>query len=220
MLTVITPAASSRLATPGDVRLDLGLATDVPSDAALLRRIDQASADVVRVCQRTFGRQIYRERIHSLPRGGVVLSAGPVNRIVSLSILGGATFLPDEYLLADDTLRLMRVPGVGIGDGSAYKLWCSLRPTLVVDYEAGWLLPGEEVGDTFTGSTPLPADIEKAVIQLVAVAMSESGRDMTIRSENVQGVGSTTYNTMAAGSVLPHAGAEAALQPYRMLALA
>ncbi|MBN6819522.1 hypothetical protein JRF84_07955 [Methylobacterium organophilum] len=221
MLTVLTPAATARLATPADVRLDLGLAEGTPPDAALLRRIDQASADVVRVCQRTFGRQIYRERIHSLPREGFVLSAGPVNRIISLSIMGGAAFAPEEYLLANDTLRLTYGgSGGGIGDGSAYNLWCSLRPTLVVDYEAGWLLPGEEVGEDFTGATPLPADVEKAVIQLIGVAMSESGRDMTIRSENVQGVGSTTYNVQGAGSALPHPGAEAALQPYRMLALA
>lgn len=217
MLTVITPAASARLATPGDVRLDLGLPADSPSDQALLRRIDQASADVVRVCQRAFGRQIYRERIHSLPREGVVLRAGPVNRIISLSVLGGAVLTPDEYLLADgDTLRLA-YPGPSTG--WAYGLWRGLCPTLVVDYEAGWLLPGEEVGDTFTGTTPLPADIERAVTQLIGVSISESGRDTTIRSENVQGVGSTTYNQMAAGSMLPHAGAEAALQPYRMLAL-
>jgi hypothetical protein len=219
-LTVLTPAATARLAAPSDVRLDLGLAAEAPSDAALLRRIDQASADAVRVCQRIFGRQIYRERIHSLPPGGFALAAGPVNRIISLSIMGGAAFDESDYVLSDGVLRLTYAGGGGgIGDGTAYNLWCSLRPALVVEYEAGWLLPEEEIGETFTGSIPLPADIEKAVIQLVGVSVSEAGRDMTIRSESVQGVGSFTYNLQAPGSALPHAGAEAALQPYRRLAL-
>lgn len=221
MLTVLTPAATARLATLEGVCLDLGLTEGSPSDKQIVRFIDQASSRVASICNRVFGRQIYRERIHSLPREGFVLSAGPVNRIISLSIMGGAAFAPEEYLLANDTLRLTYGgSGGGIGDGSAYNLWCSLRPTLVVDYEAGWLLPGEEVGETFAGTTPLPSDIETAISQLVGVAISEAGRDMTIRSENVQGVGSTTYNVQGAGSALPHPGAEAALQPYRMLALA
>lgn len=217
--TVITPAVYARLAAPQGVRMDLGLAADSPSDQNLLRAIDQASSRVRTYCNRAFGRQIYRERILKMPADGFLLSAGPVNRIISVGIQGGAVYEADDYLLDGGKLRLTYGSSSGAGDRSDYNLWCALRPALVVDYEAGWLLPGEEIGDDFTGETPLPADIEKAVTQLIAVSMSEAGRDLTVKQDTVEGIGSTSYYVQGAGSALPHPGAEAALAPYRVLAL-
>lgn len=221
MLTVLTRADSSRLTTLENVCLDLGRSMGGPEDARIERFIDQASGIVASYCKRAFGRQIYRERIHSWPRDGFALAAWPVNRVIGVSIDGGAAFTPDEYMLSDGILRLTHGGSFGgIGDGTAYNLWRSTHPGMTVDYEAGWLLPDEEVGETFTGATPLPAEIERSVIQLVSVSLSEGGRDPTVKSETVEGVGSQSFYVQGANAGLPHPGAEAALQSYRVLSLA
>lgn len=213
--TVITPAVQTRLTTLVNARLDLGLGADSPSDALLERWIDQASSSAASFCDRVFGRQIYRERILKVCREGMVLQAGPVNRIVAVSIQGGATYDDADYLLEDGKLRLTYESMGGIGDGSAYNLFWSMQPALIVDYEAGWVLPGEEVGTTFQGTTKLPADIELAVTQLIASNRSEAGRDPTIKSESNEGVGSVSYYVQGAASRLAHPGAEATLSHYR-----
>jgi hypothetical protein len=220
MLTVLTPAKSARLAQVDDARTDLGLSATSPSDAQLGRLLDQASSRIAMSCNRVFGRAIYRQRLLA-SRGSLVLYAGPVNRIISVSFGSSDPFTPDQYLLEDQTLKLASLrPDGGIGDGSGYNLWRTSRPSLDVVYEAGWLLPGEEVGDDFTGKIPLPADIERAAIQLVSAQIADNGRDPTIRSETVQGVGSATYASQSMGSDLPHPGAEAAIRPYRVFAFA
>lgn len=216
--TVIKAAATTMLTSVENVRTDLGLAQAAFPNDRVTRMIKTASSRVATYCNRTFGRQIYREAIHSVPREGLLLGAGPVNRIVSVGIVGGAVFDADEYLLTDGKL-LIEDGRSGIGDGTAYNLWRALRPSLVVIYEAGWLLPGEPVGDDFTGDTDLPADIEDAVMKLISMAVSEGGRDIGVRQETNEGVGSTSYYIQGADASLSHPGAESALQPYRNLAL-
>ena len=220
MLTVKVPARTGRLISLEDVRIDLGLAADKPTDPKLARMVDQASAMAASFCERTFGRQIYRERILSMPVEGTILSVGPVNRIISVGIQGGAVFPEDDYLLREGRLLLTYGAGAGIGDGSAYNLWHSLRPALVVEYEAGWLLPEDpEDDEIFTGTTPLPADIERAVIQLIGVAVSEAGRDATVKSDTVEGVGSRSFYVQGPNARLPHPAAEAALEHHRIVSL-
>lgn len=219
MLTVTTRAATGRLVTLDDARLDLGLSAEAVPNPRLARIIDQASGRVSSYCNRTFGRQIYRETILCFPENGLLLGAGPVNRIISVGILGGAGFDAAEYALSDGQLRLTHGPRPGWGDGSAYNLWRSIMPTIVVDYEAGWLLPGEDIGETFQGDVPLPAEVEAAVMQLVAVAAAGIGRDPTVKSETVEGIGSTSFYVQGAAAGLPHPAAETALQPYRNLVL-
>lgn len=218
MQTVITRAATARLATVEDARLDLGLSEAAITDVRLGRLLDQASSRAAGFCNRAFGRQIYRQQILTVPAGGIILDGGPINRIISVEIVGGAVFEEGDYLLNDGKLSLTY--GAGRGDGTDYNLWQSLHPTLAVVFEAGWLLPGEEVGDTFTGEEKLPAEIERAAIQLAGAALSENSRDALVKSETVEGIGTTSYYVQGAAAALPHPGAEAALQPYRILALA
>ena len=218
--TIITLAASARLTSLENVCLDLGLEIGSTRDRQIDRFIDTVSGRVATLCNRAFGRQIYRERIYSIPCEGVVLDAGPqVNRIISVWIQGGAAYDPRDYMLSNGKLLLSGPSNGAIGDGSAYNLWHSLRPSLVVEYEAGWLLPDEKVGTDFTGDTLLPADVESAVIQLVGVAVSEAGRDFTVKQESVEGIGSKTFYVQGSNAMLPHPGAEAALMPYRRLVL-
>jgi hypothetical protein len=209
--TVVTAAKSRRLTTLENVRIDLGGMLGAVDDPRVDRFIDQASATAATFCHRTFGRQIYRERIDLGPHWSseeIVLSASPLNRILSVTRDG---------MLLDS--------GQYLGDGSSIVRYegehrcCWYGRTMIVEYEAGWLLPGEEVGTTFTGEVPLPADIEKAVIQLIGVAISEAGRDMTVKSDTVEGIGSRQYYVQGASATLPHPAAEAALMQHQALVL-
>ena len=56
----------------------------------------------------------------------------------------------------------------------------------MVDYRAGYVLPGEP-------DRTLPDDIERAAIMLVKAAWFARTRDPLIRSEDVSGVTNTTY---------------------------
>ena len=210
-VSVITPASARGLTTTQNARGDLGLSAGAPTEVQLQRWIDQASVTAAAFCRRTFGRQVYRERIdlgQHWSSEGIVLCAGPVNRIISVT-RDGALLDSGQYF----------------GDGSSIVRYegdhrcCWYGRTMTVDYEAGWLLPGEDVGTTFTGDVPLPADIEKAVIQLIGVAISEAGRDMTVKSDTVEGIGSRQYYVQGASATLPHPAAEAALMQHQALIL-
>ena len=208
---VIKPAATARLTTLENVRMDLGGMLGAADDPRVERFIDQASATAASFCHRTFGRQVYRERIDLRPYWSdreIVLSAGPLNRILSVTRDG---------VLLDSAQYL--------GDGSSIVRYegehrcCWYGRSMVVEYEAGWLLPGEKVGTEFGLAPGLPADIEKAVIQLIGVAISEAGRDMTVKSDTVEGIGSRQYYVQGASASLPHPAAEAVLMQHKLLVL-
>lgn len=208
---VITPAANARLTTIANVRADLGLAEAKWSDEKVGRLIDQASATAARVCMRTFGRQVYRERIDAQPYWSsfeIVLAESPVTEIKSVSRDGSVL---DVGQYETDGTRIFRVE-------SGHRC-CWYGRSLVLEYQAGWLLPGEEPGTAFGPALALPADIEKAVIQLIGVSVSEAGRDMTVKSDQVEGIGSRSYYVQGASASLPHPAAEAALMQYRNLRL-
>lgn len=209
---VITKAATARLATIAAVRTDLGLTEAAYPDARVERLIDQASAQAATFCRRVFGRQVYRERVDGCAfwtEIELVLSQGPVNRILGITA-DGVAMSPATYETDGSFVYRLR--------GLDRVCWSGRR--LIVDYEAGWLLPGDQVGSDFTGDTPLPADVEKAVIQMIGMAASEGSRDIAIRQEEVEGVGSFSYYVQGAAATLAHPGAEATLQQYRNLALA
>lgn len=215
-VTVITPATAKRLTTVANVRGDLGLAVDSPAEAQLQRWIDQVSQQAATYCRRSFGRQTVRERFDLCGSGvigecgGILLDRSPVVSITSVKA-GGVLLVPDTYVT--DGRMLYRM------DGDDRRWWAGRD--LVVQYEAGWLLPSEARGSpSTTVAEDLPADIERAVIQLVAVAISASGRDMMVKSEDVEGVGSTSWYVQGAGAALPHPEAEATLAQYRRLLFA
>lgn len=219
-ITVIKAATTARLTSLENVCIELGKETGTALDRRIDRFIDNASAMAASYCERTFGRAIYRERLLSVPADGKILTAGPVNRIISVGIQGGAVYGEGDYLLSDGKLLLTHGATGGMGDGSAWNLYRSLQPALIVEYEAGWVLPEEKAGDVFTGVEPLPYDIERAAIQLVGVMLSESGRDATIKEDTVEGVGSRSFYVQGTNARLPHPGAEAALEHHRVVHLA
>ena len=216
-VSVITPPTAKRLTTVSHVRGDLGLAADALADAQLQRWIDQASQQAATYCRRAFGRETVRERFDLACSGvvgecgGILLDRSPIVSIGSVKA-GGMLLAPDAY--ATDGRMLYRL------DSDERRWWSGRR--IVVQYEAGWILPGEPqtVEGVATTAEDLPADIERAVIQLVGVAISASGRDLMVKSEDVEGIGSTSWYVQGANAALPHPEAEATLSQYRRLLFA
>lgn len=88
--------------------------------------------------------------------------------------------------------------------------------TIVVDYSAGWV-PMVDYPDTQEGE-PMPADLVALLGDQVRMAADRRDIDLNLRSEDVAGVWSGTYN-VAGGSALAESGLllplHDALSPYR-----
>ncbi|MBA9070688.1 hypothetical protein FHR71_004458 [Methylobacterium sp. RAS18] len=224
-VSVIKSATARALTTAAAVRADLGLPDGPPADGQLGRWIVQASTTAASFCRRTFGRETVRERFEIDWRrcrdedaDGLLLSRAPVVQIVSVKV-DGLTLAPAAYELAEQPAHPVSLFYLRhLVDGET-RTWTGRAVT--VEYEAGWLLPGEGRGDPAETTAPdLPADVERAVIQLVGAAASASGRDMMVKSEDVEGVGSFSYYVQGANASLPHPEAEATLAQYRRMAFA
>ncbi|MEN3212238.1 hypothetical protein PUR23_19700 [Methylorubrum populi] len=220
---VIKSATARNLTTAAAARADLGLPDGSPADEQIGRWIAQASASVASFCRRTFGRETMRERFEIDWRRcredgeGLLLSRAPVVQIVSVKV-DGFVLAPSAYELAEQSAHPVSLFYLRhLLDGEA-RAWAGRAVT--VEYEAGWLLPGEARGEPATTAPDLPADVERAVIQLVGAAASASGRDMMVKSEDVEGVGSFSYYVQGASAALPHPEAETTLAQYRRMAFA
>ncbi len=218
-VTVIAPAKVRDLTTAANARADLGLPAGAPADDQLKRFIAQASASAASFCRRTFGRETVRERFEIDWRrcrdedaDGLLLSRAPVVQIVSVKV-DSLTLAPTAYQLEErpaHPVSLFYLRSVVDGEPRAWG-----GRSVAVEYEAGWLLPGETRGEPPTTALDLPADVERAVIQLVGASASASGRDAMVKSEDVEGVGSTSWYVQGASAALPHPEAEAILAQYR-----
>lgn len=224
-LTVITSAKVRDLTTVANVRADLGLSGGVPTNEQVGRFIAQASASAASFCRRAFGRETVRERFEFDWRRhcdddaeGLLLSRTPAVQVVSVKV-DGLTLAPSAYEIAEQPAHPVSLFYLRhLVDGEP-RAWTGRAVT--VEYEAGWLLPGESRGDPATTAAPdLPADVERAVIQLVGAAVSASGRDMMVKSEDVEGVGSRSFYVQGSAASLPHPEAEATLAQYRRMAFA
>lgn len=223
-VTVISPAKARDLTTAANARADLGLPAGAPTDEQLRRFIAQASASAASFCRRTFGRKTVRERFEIDWRRrcdeddeGFLLSCAPAVRISTVKV-DSLTLAPSAYELVEQPahpVSLFYLRHLVDGEPRDWTGRC-----VTVEYEAGWLLPGETRGGPATTAPDLPADVERAVIQLVGAAASASGRDMMVKSEDVEGIGSFSYYVQGANAALPHPEAEATLAQYRRMAFA
>ena len=186
---------------------------DAASDTALTTLIRQQSAAIERYCCRSFGLRgvTDRRRLNRLT-ARLILSALPVVAITSVTV-GGVALDETAYEISESE-------GGDEGSGLLYRLdadgrrICWRAGLVVVGYQAGYVLPGVTGYD-------LPADIERACLDLCVRAWAARGRDPSIRSYENPDVERVTYT--AADSVvyrrgLPLPVAEM-LDPYRMLAL-
>jgi uncharacterized phiE125 gp8 family phage protein len=201
MLTVVTPAASTRLATLAQVKAELSITGD-DSDTYLGDLLDQASAAIASHCRRVFGLEEVSETIRLLRHtGSLLLARAPVAAVASVTedsnLLDAA-----EYELDAPAGMLFRL----IGDCLAR--WCARK--VVVQYTAGWSLPNDE-------SANLPADIRRACVLYVTSMHEAQGRDPMVRAEQQEGVGQVSYIATADMGCLPPQ-VEALLAPWRLAA--
>ncbi len=198
MLNVITPATKRDLTTLDAVKLELEV-TDGTADTYLGGLIGQASGAIESWCGRVFAREVVRETVHlTEPAAVLLLSRFPIAAITSPITTEAGSLTPALYEAQDGTGMVYRLTSSG-----ARSVWSPGR--ILVDYAAGFLLPGDEGRD-------LPPDIERAAILAVRNAWHTRGRDQTVRSEDVDGVGSFSYGLPAS---LP-ADVTDLLAPYRL----
>jgi hypothetical protein len=196
MLRVVTAATSTRLTTIGAIRAQVTVGNDV-DDITPGQWIDQASAAIVSHCRRRFARETVEETFRRPPNGPLVLDRAP--------LVAAPTVNADGLDLQDDDLEY------DLAAGLIYRLrgdsrggWYSR--VLTVTYTAGWRLPGSSTPD-------LPPDIEHACLTLVAARAAGMDRDPMLRSQTVEGVGSSSWIASAnMGSLPPQAAS--LLAPY------
>lgn len=179
MLEIITPATSKRLTTLVAIKAELSI-TGSTDDAYLTGLLDQVSDTIATWCQRDFASETLRETLHQTRAADcLVLSRWPVAAVSSVSIADDA--LDPAEREVDGPGLLYRLDSAG-----NRRHWPVGR--VVVEYTAGYVLPGEE------GRT-LPHDLERAALSLIKSLWFARDRDPLVRSDSVEGIGTTTYQT-------------------------
>ena len=174
-LTIVTPATTFNLTTVAAVRTQLGL-TDNSETENLARWISQASDTIAKFCNRIFAEETVAETFRLRRReDGICLTRFPASAIVSV-VENATTLAATDYELASDGGGgvLNRLRNDREGEWPIGKI--------VVTYTAGYALPNG-----------LPDGIERAAIMLVSQYRNTSDRDPQIRSESIEGSGSTSY---------------------------
>lgn len=199
MLIVTTPAASYDLTLLGTVKAALGI-KDRKSDVLLKAYIRQASDAIAQYCNRVFAIETVTEtfrlgRAHrplSLPslrhdhrQSDLILRRYPVISIVSVTendVLLDVTM----YELTPDEGTLRRL----CSDQRSF--WQSGK--IVVVYSSGYQLP-----------TGLPGGIERAAIMTVKhyLDTTDRDRDLNVRTERVDGAGTTEFFSGDASGLPP-----------------
>ncbi len=197
-LTITEPATATRLTTLAAAKVELQV-TDGADDAYLAMLIDQASDAVRSWCQRTFAAETVRETIHlSACTTALMLARWPIITVVSVEIDGTAEDSANVEI--EDAGFLHRLAD------SRLVSWPAGR--IVVEYQAGYVLPGA------SGRT-LPNDVERAALSLVKSSWFARTRDPMVRSETVEGAGSTDYFSGTFSRLPPDV--ESLLSVYRNL---
>jgi uncharacterized phiE125 gp8 family phage protein len=194
------------LTTLDAVKAELSIAgTD--DDAALTALITQVSAAIETYCNRQFGTRTVTDTIRNrVRRDALVLSAIPVTAIDTVTESG--TGLTADYYELESAKSglLLRL------DGSD-NVSCWPAAKITIEYTAGYVLPGEDGAN-------LPADIERACIDMCVRGYHSTGRDLALKSEEVPGVIKQAWSTeaLAAQGAMP-SDIAARLDPHRQVAL-
>lgn len=225
MLAVTTPAATTALTTLANVKLSFDYPAAI-TDPWVERQIEAISLIACEVMgvemaedgSRHFGVEGVaetfdrRSRYPWLPPFGIIvprreadtfilLSRKPVISIASVTENGVAVD-PSDYELFATTGKLKRL------SGNVAAAWpCAI---IVVNYTAGWNLPGDDEPN-------MPSPIEEAVIEGIQAKVLARNRDQNIRSENIPGIREVQYFFGSPGQDQPlPPSAMAKLNPYRV----
>jgi hypothetical protein len=205
-LEVITPAACLDLTILETAKAELGIPeSDTSQDDFIAALIKQASGVVADYCNQVFGAEEVEEIFWAdAPSAWVrsfMLAREPIISIDSVEV-DGLTLDPSAYRMASDG-HLHRIDTAGM------TYWV-LTSTVVVRYTAGYVLLDD-----------LPYGVERAALSLIRGYHSSTGRDPMIRSEDIPGLRSVSYQVGSLGdanSLPPEV--VALLRPHRRLAFA
>jgi hypothetical protein len=175
MITIITPATSTDLATLAAVKAELGNLASSISDIRLGDYISQASRAIVSYCNRVFAREEVEETLRVCDMQSVLtLTRCPV-AAVSTIVENDEELATEDYEVEADTGMLRRLRN---DERSSWR-----RGKIVVTYTAGFVLPGAAERD-------MPEDIERAAI-LLAVRYAWTDPDIElVRRSTTEGIGS------------------------------
>lgn len=187
IMTVTTPPERVALTTLERVKSELGI-TSAVTDDLLEAKILEASSDIESKLGRSLARAGITERFWGEPGATEFFSLDryPVATVTSVTIddtvIGGG-----EVLLDPGTGLIYRVDASG---HACLFTWCK---NVIVVYTGGYELPGASQPD-------LPPALEAAAIELMTQYWTSRGRDPSIRSEDIPGIGSWQYWVGAVGA--------------------
>jgi len=179
MLDVLTPAASYDLASVATIKAELQIG-DASQDAYLATLIREASGLVSVYCGRVLLAETVRETFrldHSRP--SLNLSRFPVVSVTTVTA-NGVTLAADDYEVDRDAGTLWRL------SDDARTAWTARK--VVVTYTAGL--------------SPVPADIERATVDLVKLAYFSRSRDPALRGQKILDVLDEQFQVTATSSTV------------------
>lgn len=186
IVEVTTPPDVTQLVTLDRVKQELSIDTD-KYDNLLSAKIDEASSDIESHLGRTLSHATLTQTLWSGPGWAerFLLQRWPVGSITSV-VVDDVAVESSLYRLDGDTGAVYKL------DSNGYPCvweWCK---SVIIVYEAGYYLPGENNRD-------LPYPIESAAIDLVTSYWQNRGRDQSIMQEDVPGLGTVRYWVGAQG---------------------
>lgn len=207
-LSLEGPSTVVPLALLADLKADLGI-TDGTTDTTLAGKLMDASSMVLDYIGRPLLSGEWTEEF--VIEGGdllkeVVLSVRPLVSISSISRNGQAwTSDQLEDLVLDKRAGILSHP-TPTRRRWQHGVYCAV-------YTAGYAPPQVAQDGTVTKGT-LPQTISRATVLAAAAMVQGAGRDPNLKSESVQGVGSTSWNIASGTGGLPQQVADM-LASYR-----
>ncbi|KXV75230.1 hypothetical protein AD953_08375 [Acetobacter malorum] len=196
------PADAVPLALLADLKADLGL-TDDSSNTRLTRLLLDASSMALAyigqpILSCLWTEEIQIERADRLRQ--IVLSARPLLSIQSLK-RNGADWTAEQIsgLVIDRKAGLLSCPP------EVRHHWHPGH--YVLTYQAGYVPPSMAEDSTVQTGT-LPPVISRAVILTASALWAAGDRDPNLKSESVQGVGSTSWATVSGTGGMPQSAAD------------
>jgi Phage gp6-like head-tail connector protein len=204
ILTVVIPAVSTDLTTLDAVKAELGIG-DTSRDTMLANFISAASVAAADLCDGTLVSETVSEQIRSYP---FIDSSSLVNIPVYLELRRRPVTSIDSIVEDGVTLYLGTNYEADLTRGRLTRLYNDLpvrwwSRKLTIQYTAGYTFPGS-----------LPPVISRAVIEIVKDMYSTNARDLSIRSEELQGVGKVEYFSGANTGSFPQIALDL-LSPYQ-----
>ena len=189
------------------VRARLGLAAaDVSQDAFLTRAIEALSARFDRECNRTFARTVDATQEFAAVDMEIIARCYPVETVSKFEL---KTSEADGWVEQADVKYLVRggcVISLGTRMGAVSRVGFGSSQIGRVTYTGGYVMPGTAAE---AGQSALPADLESAVVEQVAVWFQQKDMLGLIRHWPSGG----TYLVFTQLPLLPEVSAT--IRPYR-----